>query len=139
MTLAHVPSLTASDAPSDWPREGSGSLRTSRATRIPGTPIEMLTEVLPYSDFVLLMSVNPGFGGQSFIPTMTDKLRRLKQMIISSGSDVRIEIDGGIDERNIGSLVAAGAEMIVAGSAVFGKEDPAEAVRSLIAAGTSWV
>ena len=105
----------------------------------PGTPIETLTEVLPYSDFILLMSVNPGFGGQSFIPTMTDKLRRLKQMIVSSGFDVRIEIDGGIDERNIGSIVAAGAEMIVAGSAVFGKDDAAEAVRSLISAGTSWV
>jgi ribulose-phosphate 3-epimerase len=105
----------------------------------PGTPIESLTEVLPYSDFILLMSVNPGFGGQSFIPTMTDKLRRLKQMIDASGYMVRIEIDGGIDEENIGSIVAAGADMIVAGSAVFGKNDPAEALRALISAGTSWV
>jgi ribulose-phosphate 3-epimerase len=105
----------------------------------PGTPIETLSEVLPYSDFILLMSVNPGFGGQSFIPTMTDKLRRLKQMIDASGYNVRVEIDGGIDTQNIGSIVAAGAEMIVAGSAVFGKDDPAEAVRSLIAAGTNWV
>jgi ribulose-phosphate 3-epimerase len=105
----------------------------------PGTPIGSLVEILPYADFILLMSVNPGFGGQSFIPTMTDKLRRLKQMVLESGFEVRIEIDGGIDERNIGSIVAAGAEMIVAGSAVFGKDDPAEAVRTLIAAGTSWV
>lgn len=104
----------------------------------PGTPLESLAEVLPYADFILLMSVNPGFGGQSFVPTMTDKLRRLKQIIDASGYDVRIEIDGGIGEENIAEVVAAGAEMIVAGSAVFGKDDPAEAVRGLIAAGTSW-
>jgi ribulose-phosphate 3-epimerase len=105
----------------------------------PATPIELLTEALPYMDFVLLMSVNPGFGGQSFIPTMVDKLRRLKQMIGLRGLPVRIEIDGGIDESNIGEIVAAGAEMIVAGSAVFGKNDAAAAVKSLIDKGTTWV
>ena len=105
----------------------------------PATPIELLTEALPYTDFILLMSVNPGFGGQSFIPTMVDKLRRLKGMIGLSGLPVRIEIDGGIDESNIGEIVAAGAEMIVAGSAVFGQEDPTAAVKGLIEKGTNWV
>ena len=105
----------------------------------PGTPIEMLTETLPYADFVLLMSVNPGFGGQKFIPTMVDKLRRLAEMIDSQGLSTRIEIDGGIDETNIGEIVAAGAEILVAGSAVFGKNDPAAAVKDLIEKGTDWV
>lgn len=105
----------------------------------PATPIELLTEALPYADFVLLMSVNPGFGGQSFIPTMTDKLRRLKEMIRLSGLPVRIEIDGGIDESNISEIVKAGAEMIVAGSAVFGRGEPTNAVKGLIESGTNWV
>ena len=105
----------------------------------PATPIEVLTEALPYSDFILLMSVNPGFGGQSFIPTMVDKLRRLKEMIAFSGLPVRIEIDGGIDESNIGEIVKTGAEMIVAGSAVFGRGDPTAAVKGLIDKGTNWV
>ena len=105
----------------------------------PATPIEMLTEALPYTDFVLLMSVNPGFGGQSFIPTMIDKLRRLKEMITLRKLAVKIEIDGGIDETNIEEIVNSGAEMIVAGSAVFGGGDPTEAVKRLIEKGTSWV
>ncbi len=105
----------------------------------PATPIEMLTEALPYADFILLMSVNPGFGGQSFIPTMIDKLRRLKQMIAASGLPVRVEIDGGIDESNIGEVVRSGAEMIVAGSAVYGRGDPSAAVQGLIEHGTNWV
>lgn len=105
----------------------------------PATPIELLTEALPYCDFVLLMSVNPGFGGQRFIPTMTEKLRRLRGMIAERGLAVKIEIDGGIDGSNIGEIVSAGAEMIVAGSAVFGKDDPAAAVKELIDKGTNWV
>lgn len=105
----------------------------------PATPIELLTEALPYADFILLMSVNPGFGGQSFIPTMVDKLRRLKEMISLSGLPVRIEIDGGIDESNIGEVVKTGAEMIVAGSAVFGRSDPTAAVKGLIEKGTNWI
>ncbi len=105
----------------------------------PATPIELLTEALPYADFILLMSVNPGFGGQSFIPTMVDKLRRLKTMIVAGGFPVKIEIDGGVDTGNIGEIVAAGAEMIVAGNAVFGKDDPAAAVKDLIEKGTNWV
>ncbi len=105
----------------------------------PATPIESLSEALPYTDFVLLMSVNPGFGGQKFIPTMVDKLRRLKQMIDLRGLDVRIEIDGGIDAANIAEIADAGAEIIVAGSAVFGTDDAAEAVKVLLAKGTVWV
>ena len=105
----------------------------------PATPLELLTEALPYADFVLLMSVNPGFGGQSFIPTMIDKLRRLREMITTLGLPVKIEIDGGIDETNIGQIVNSGAEMIVAGSAVFGRGDPAAAVKGLIEKGTNWI
>lgn len=105
----------------------------------PATPIEVLTEALPYADFVLLMSVNPGFGGQKFIPTMVDKLRRLRAMIDNRSLSVRIEIDGGIDGSNIAEIVEAGAELIVAGSAVFGSGDPESSVKSLIEKGTVWV
>jgi ribulose-phosphate 3-epimerase len=105
----------------------------------PATPLEAVTEALPYADFILLMSVNPGFGGQSFIPTMLDKLRRLKRMIAERDLPVRIEIDGGIDETNIAEVVDAGAEIVVAGSAVFGKGEPAAAVAKLLERGTVWV
>lgn len=105
----------------------------------PGTPLETLGEVLPYADFVLLMSVNPGFGGQKFVPTMLEKLRRLKGMISDRSLSVRIEIDGGIDEKNIGDIVEAGAEIIVAGSAVFGGDNPEKAVKGLLEKGTVWV
>lgn len=105
----------------------------------PGTPLDALYEVLPYADFVLLMSVNPGFGGQKFVPTMLDKLRRLKSLIDDRGLSTKIEIDGGIDETNIADVVEAGAEMIVAGSAVFGSGNPESAVKSLLEKGTVWV
>ena len=105
----------------------------------PATPLDTLAEALPHADFVLLMSVNPGFGGQSFIPTTLDKLRRLKEMIVHRGLQVQIEIDGGIDETNIGEIVNAGAELIVAGSAVFGRGEPAAAVKQLIEKGTNWI
>ena len=105
----------------------------------PATPIETLAEALPYADFILLMSVNPGFGGQKFIPTMLDKLRRLKAVIDDRGLAVQIEIDGGIDGSNIGEIVAAGAELIVAGSAVFGGGNAEASVKSLIEKGTVWV
>ncbi len=97
----------------------------------PATPIESLGEALAFADYVLLMSVNPGFGGQKFIPTSVDKVRRLKRMIEERKLAIRIEIDGGIDLGNIASVVAAGAEIIVAGSAVFGTADPEAAVRGL--------
>ena len=105
----------------------------------PATPLVALEEALPFADFVLLMSVNPGFGGQKFIKTSLDKLRRLKAMIRERNLNVRVEIDGGVDETNIGEIAAAGAEIVVAGSAVFGRENPAEAVRTLIGAGTQWI
>ena len=104
----------------------------------PATPLVLLEEALPYADFVLLMSVNPGFGGQKFIPTSVDKLRRLRRMIDERGLPVKIEIDGGIDKTNIKKIVESGAEIIVAGSAVFGGGKPTEAVRELIEAGTVW-
>lgn len=105
----------------------------------PATPLGALEEALPHADFVLLMSVNPGFGGQKFIPTSLDKLRRLRRMIDERDLPVRIEIDGGIDGGNIREIAEAGAEIIVAGSAVFGGGKPSEAVRELIDAGAVWV
>lgn len=105
----------------------------------PATPLIALEEALPFSDFVLIMSVNPGFGGQAFIPTATDKVRRLKEMIDSRGLATRIEIDGGIDTNTILEVVDAGAEILVAGSAIFGKPSPGEAVRELLEKGTVWV
>lgn len=105
----------------------------------PATPLSALEEALPYADFILLMSVNPGFGGQKFIPTMTDKLRNLRRMIDGRGLQIDIEIDGGIDEGNIAEITAAGANIVVAGSAVFGGGDPENAVLKLIDKGTVWV
>ncbi|MGI8567001.1 MAG: ribulose-phosphate 3-epimerase [Pyrinomonadaceae bacterium] len=104
----------------------------------PATPLGALEEALPFADFVLLMSVNPGFGGQQFISTSLDKVRRLRRMIEERGLKTRIEIDGGIDKHNIGEVVAAGAEIIVAGTAVFGASDPAQAVRDLLDATVQW-
>lgn len=105
----------------------------------PATPLVALEEALPYADYILLMSVNPGFGGQKFIPTSLDKLRRLRRMITERGSSARIEIDGGIDRQNIAEIAAAGAEIIVAGTAVFGGGDPAAGVRELREAAVQWV
>lgn len=97
----------------------------------PATPIESLSEVLQFADYVLVMSVNPGFGGQKFIPSSTDKVARLRRMIRERELSTRIEIDGGIDRENIAAVVAAGAEIIVSGSAIFGTSDPEAAVREL--------
>ena len=105
----------------------------------PATPLVLLEEALPFADFVLLMSVNPGFGGQKFIHTSIDKLRRLRQMIDERGLQTRIEIDGGIDAGNVQKIVESGAEIIVAGSAVFGRENPTTAAREMIEAATVWV
>lgn len=105
----------------------------------PGTSLSHLEDVLPFADFILLMSVNPGFGGQKFISTSYDRLRRLKMMIAERSLPTRIEIDGGVDVDNIGKVVEYGAEIIVAGSAVFGKGNPAKAVRELASAATVWV
>jgi ribulose-phosphate 3-epimerase len=105
----------------------------------PATPIESLSEALQFADYVLVMSVNPGFGGQKFIPSSIDKVRRLRRMIEERQLETRIEIDGGIDLANIASVVAAGAEIIVAGSAVFGGGNPEGAVRGLREATVQWV
>jgi len=105
----------------------------------PATPVESLSEALPYADYVLVMSVNPGFGGQRFIETSLDKVRRLRRLIQERGLTTRIEIDGGVDLNNIGAVVSAGAEIIVAGSAVFSTKDPEAAVRNLREATVQWV
>lgn len=105
----------------------------------PATPVESLTEALPFADYVLVMSVNPGFGGQRFITTSVQKVRRLRNLIDEKQLDTRIEIDGGIDLENIGSVVEAGAEIIVAGSAIFGTKDPEAAVRGMREATVQWV
>ena len=97
----------------------------------PATPLVSIEEALPYVDYVLIMSVNPGFGGQSFIGTSLDKISRLRSMIDSRGLNVHIEVDGGIDASNVGEVIRHGAEWVVAGSAVFGKGDPEAATREL--------
>src|ERR1044072_1419852 len=105
----------------------------------PATPLESLSEALQFADYVLVMSVNPGFGGQQFIRQTVDKVKRLRRMIDERQLDTRIEIDGGIDSNNIATVVAAGAEIIVAGSAIFGAADPELAVRELREATVQWV
>jgi ribulose-phosphate 3-epimerase len=89
----------------------------------PATPLDYLKYVIDKVDMILLMSVNPGFGGQSFIPTALDKLREARRIIDESGRDIRLEIDGGVKVDNIGEIAAAGADTFVAGSAIFGAGD----------------
>ena len=98
----------------------------------PGTPLSMIEELLPILDFVLIMSVNPGFGGQKFIPYSLDKIRRLREMANQVGrEDLDIEVDGGVGPANAKALADAGVTIAVAGSAVFGKEDRKAAIESL--------
>ncbi len=89
----------------------------------PSTPLGQLHWTLEQLDLVLLMSVNPGFGGQSFIPHVLDKLRKVREMIDASGREIRLEVDGGVKVDNIGEVAAAGADTFVAGSAIFGSAD----------------
>lgn len=89
----------------------------------PGTPLSAIEEILPEVDMVLIMSVNPGFGGQSYIASSTDKIKRLKAMIEATGKTIDIEVDGGIKADNVKMVVDAGANVIVAGSAIFGNGD----------------
>jgi ribulose-phosphate 3-epimerase len=105
----------------------------------PSTPIAAVDEALQFADYVLVMSVNPGFGGQKFIPESISKVKRLRQMIDERQLTTRIEIDGGIDRSNIETVVEAGAEIIVAGSAVFGVADAESAVKDLKNATIQWV
>jgi ribulose-phosphate 3-epimerase len=101
----------------------------------PSTSIGALEEILPEADFVLVMSVNPGFAGQTFLPSSLDKIRRLRQAIGARGLSVRIQVDGGIHLGNIRAVVEAGADTIVSGAATFSGGDPAAAARALIEAG----
>lgn len=98
----------------------------------PATPVSLLEDILPDLDMVLLMSVNPGFGGQKFIQSTIAKLRRLRTMIDSAGLNVKIEIDGGVNATTAPALIAAGADILVAGSYVFNAPDPKAAISSLI-------
>ena len=95
----------------------------------PATSIETLTEIISDVDLILLMSVNPGFGGQKFIQGTLDKIRRLSEMRKSTGTGFMIEVDGGVNLENAASLIEAGADILVAGSAVFGAEDIVERIR----------
>jgi ribulose-phosphate 3-epimerase len=98
----------------------------------PATPLETLTEILPAADFVLLMSVNPGFGGQTLIASVLDKARRLRAWIDREGFAARIEIDGGVTLDNLDRVAATGVDMIVAGSAIFGTADPRAATAAMV-------
>jgi ribulose-phosphate 3-epimerase len=97
----------------------------------PATPVEALTDILPEADFVLLMSVNPGFAGQPFLPYVVDKARRLGAEIRRRGLATRIAMDGGIGLENVRQVVQAGVEVCIAGSAVFGTADPAATMREM--------
>ena len=100
----------------------------------PATPASLLEDIAADLDFVLVMSVNPGFGGQAFIPHSLDKLRRVRAVLDAAGSQAAIEIDGGIDLSNVAEVVAAGASILVAGNAIFGTGDAEKAARTLRAA-----
>lgn len=100
----------------------------------PATPLGTLEEILPELDYVLVMSVNPGFGGQKFLPNALDKVQRLAAQIRARGLHAQIEVDGGVDAGNARTLVQAGADVLVAGSAVFGRGDVEQAARQLIEA-----
>jgi ribulose-phosphate 3-epimerase len=98
----------------------------------PATPVQAIGEVLDQVDFVLVMSVNPGFGGQKFIPGSLEKIKKLVTMRAAKGASFRIEVDGGIALDTIGDVVRAGAEVLVAGNAVFGQGDPKRNVQELL-------
>ena len=97
----------------------------------PSTPLEVVRDVAHLLDQLLVMSVNPGFGGQKFIPESVDKVARARQMLAAAGSDAAIEVDGGVDSSNAAALVAAGATVLVAGASIFGTPDATAATRAL--------
>jgi ribulose-phosphate 3-epimerase len=105
----------------------------------PATPAATLEDIAPDVDYVLVMSVNPGFGGQAFIPHSLEKLRRVRAVLEGAGSSALIEIDGGIDQSNVADVVAAGANILVAGQAIFGSADPEDATRALRASANQLV
>jgi ribulose-phosphate 3-epimerase len=97
----------------------------------PHSPVALLEDILTETDFVLLMSVNPGFGGQFFIPQTLQKISRLKEMILKKNLSVLIEVDGGVNQHNAAELVQAGADVLVAGNAVFKADNPIEEIKKL--------
>jgi len=97
----------------------------------PATPVFLLQDIIKDIDVALVMSVNPGFGGQSFIPQSIQKIKELRALINNSGSSARIEVDGGISLENAGEIIKAGADILVTGSAVFSAENPAETIAKL--------
>ncbi len=97
----------------------------------PATPLDWLDHVLDKIDLILIMSVNPGFGGQAFITAALDKLRRARRIIDESGRSIRLEVDGGVKTNNIGEIAAAGADTFVAGSAIFGSENYAKTIAAM--------
>jgi ribulose-phosphate 3-epimerase len=97
----------------------------------PGTPVCALSSIISELDMVLIMTVDPGFGGQSFIPSSLDKLKDLEELCHSRGVAPRVEVDGGVSAKNVATVVAAGADVIVAGSAVFGDADRAAAIAAI--------
>ncbi len=101
----------------------------------PHTSVHLLEDILDDADMVLIMSVNPGFGGQKFIRRSLDKIRAVKQMITSRGLDTLIEVDGGVTLENAGEIIAAGADVLVAGNTVFSAENPAGMIQKLKASG----
>jgi ribulose-phosphate 3-epimerase len=103
----------------------------------PSTPVVSLEDVAADVDYVLVMSVNPGFGGQTFIPRTIAKIRAVRALLSAAGNDAPIEVDGGIDLQTVAAVVEAGAEMLVAGHAIFGGGDPEAAARDLRAAAVS--
>ncbi len=114
------------------------SLQTVRALGMkpgiainPATPAEAIAPVIDLVDMILVMTVNPGFGGQSFLHSQCAKIERLRAMVTASGRDIRIGVDGGIDQRTAGASIDAGADVLVAGTSVFGAQDRARAIRSL--------
>ncbi len=102
----------------------------------PATPLDVLDWVIDRVDLVLIMSVNPGFGGQSFIPSALDKLRMARQIIDDSGYEIRLEVDGGVKTTNAREVISAGADTLVAGSAIFGAEDYRTVIEQMRAAAT---
>lgn len=97
----------------------------------PATPLDYLDHVIDKLDMILLMSVNPGFGGQRFIPSALPKLKRAREIIDASGRDIRLEVDGGVSEKNIREIASAGADTFVAGSAIFGSKDYAATISAM--------
>ncbi|MFI5123702.1 MAG: ribulose-phosphate 3-epimerase [Chitinophagales bacterium] len=97
----------------------------------PHTPVEMLQDILPDLHHVLIMTVNPGFGGQTFIPHSLEKIREMKKMILKTGKEILIEVDGGISLENAAAVVEAGADVLVAGTTIFQHKDPKQMIRLL--------